>query len=238
MPKYNRVMIKISGEALAGDGKRGFDLDFIGRVCQTIKHCVDAGVQVGIVVGGGNIWRGMVEGKVMNDRVRADQMGMLATTINALALAENLETQGVDVRVMTAIEMRAVAEPYYRARAMRHLEKGRVVIFAGGLGIPYVSTDTAVVLRAVEVKAEIVLLAKNIDGVYDADPAVDPAAKKYDSLDYDTILRDDLRVMDATATAMSRDNALPILVFALQDPQNIYRAVNGEKIGTIVRAAE
>ncbi len=237
MVKYKRVMIKISGEALAGKDKRGFDLPFVGQVCDAIKRCVDDGIEVGIVVGGGNIWRGTVEGKMMNDRVRADQMGMLATTINALALAENLEARGVDVRVMTAIEMRALAEPYYRARAIRHFEKGRVVIFAGGLGIPYISTDTAVVLRAVELKAEVVLLAKNIDGVYDADPRTNPDAKRYDALDYDTILRDHLNVMDSTATAMSMDNQLPIIVFELKDPENIHRAANGEKIGTIVRGA-
>ena len=234
-PKYKRVLLKISGEALAGDASRGLDVNVIGQVCEVIKECTQLGVQVGVVVGGGNFWRGLKDGGDRMERVRADHMGMLATSINALALADVLEQKGVDVRVQTAIEMRAVAEPYLRSRAIRHLDKGRVVIFGCGTGNPFFSTDTAAVLRAAEIDADVILLAKNIDGVYSADPKVDPKAVKYDTITYDDVLAQHLQVMDSTATSLSMDNKIPVLLFALKDPQNIIRAVMGEKIGTIVK---
>ena len=234
-PHYKRVLLKISGEALAGDASRGLDFQVIGKVCDVIKKCTEAGVQIGVVVGGGNFWRGVKDGAGKMERTRADHMGMLATTLNALALADMLEQRGVDVRVQTAIEMRAIAEPYIRSRAIRHLDKGRVVIFGCGTGNPFFSTDTAAVLRAAEVDADVILLAKNIDGVYSADPNVDPSAVKYDSISYDDILAQHLQVMDSTATSLSMDNKIPVLLFALKDPENIYRVVMGEKIGTIVK---
>ncbi len=233
-PKYKRVLIKISGEALAGDKKFGLNFDVIGAVCDVVKRCVEAGIELGIVVGGGNFWRGVKDGGGRMERTRADHMGMLATTINALALADALEQRGVDVRVQTAIEMRQIAEPYIRSKATRHLEKGRVVIFGCGIGNPYFSTDTAAALRAAEINADIILLAKNIDGVYDSDPAKNPDAKKYDHLSYMDVLKERLAVMDTTATSLSMDNSIPVLVFALEDPENIYRAVMGEDIGTLV----
>ena len=193
------------------------------------------GVQVGVVIGGGNFWRGLKDGNGRMERVRADHMGMLATTMNCLAVADVLEQKGVDVRVQTAVEMRAVAEPYIRSRAIRHLEKGRVVIFGCGTGNPFFSTDTAAVLRAAEVNADVILLAKNIDGVYSADPNKDASAVKYDSITYDEVLAKHLAVMDSTATSLSMDNRIPIHVFALKDPENIIRALKGEKIGTIVK---
>lgn len=234
-PKYKRVLVKISGEALAGEKKFGLNFDVIGPVCDVIKRCVDIGTQVSIVVGGGNFWRGVKDGGDHMERTRADHMGMLATTINSLALADALEQRGVDVRVQTAIEMRQIAEPYIRNKATRHLEKGRVVIFGCGTGNPYFSTDTAAALRAAEINADIILLAKNIDGVYDSDPAINPDAKKYDDLTYMDVIKQRLGVMDSTATTLSMDNSIPVLVFALKDPDNIYRAVLGEKVGTLVR---
>ena len=234
-PQYKRVLLKVSGEALAGDASRGLDFDVIGRVCDVIKKCSEAGVQVGIVVGGGNFWRGVKDGGDRMERTRADHMGMLATAINALAIADVLEQKGVDVRVQTAIEMRAVAEPYIRSKAIRHMEKGRVVIFGCGTGNPFFSTDTAAVLRAAEIDADAILLAKNIDGVYSADPRKDPTAVKYDSISYDDVLAQHLEVMDSTATSLSMDNKIPVILFALKDPENIYRVVMGEKIGTIVK---
>ena len=233
-PVYKRVLLKVSGEALAGERKTGLDFDVLDTVSRAVGHCIQLGVQLGIVVGGGNFWRGAKDGFGHMDRTRADHMGMLATLINALALADSLERQGVDVRVMTALEIRAVAEPYVRLRAVRHLEKGRVVIFACGTGNPFFSTDTAAVLRAVEIDAEIILLAKNIDGVYDDDPVKNHNAKKYDSLTYDEILMRHLAAMDSTATSLSMDNNIPVVLFALKDPENISRVVLGEKIGTIV----
>ena len=233
--KYKRVLLKISGEALAGAASRGLDFEVIDQVCGVIARCTQAGVQVGIVVGGGNFWRGLKDGKGMHERTRADHMGMLATTINCLALADILEQKGVDVRVQTAIEMRAIAEPYIRSRAIRHLEKGRVVIFGCGTGNPFFSTDTAAVLRAAEIDADVILLAKNIDGVYSADPHVDPSAVKYDTITYDDVLAQHLQVMDYTATSLSMDNQIPVILFALKDPENILRVVRGEKIGTIVK---
>lgn len=233
-PKYKRVLIKISGEALAGDNKFGLNFDVIGPVCDVVKKCVEIGTEVGIVVGGGNFWRGVKDGGGKMERTRADYMGMLATTINSLALQDALEQRGVDVRVQTAIEMRQIAEPYIRNKATRHLEKGRVVIFGCGIGNPYFSTDTAAALRAAEINAEIILLAKNIDGVYDSDPAKNPDAKKYDTLSYMEVLEKKLAVMDTTATTLSMDNNIPLLVFALKEPENIYRAVMGEQVGTMV----
>ena len=234
-PVYKRVLLKISGEALAGEKHFGLNFDVISSVCDAIKEAVDMGVEVGVVIGGGNFWRGLKDGNGRMERVRADHMGMLATTMNCLAVADVLEQKGVDVRVQTAVEMRAVAEPYIRSRAIRHLEKGRVVIFGCGTGNPFFSTDTAAVLRAAEVEADVILLAKNIDGVYSADPNKDASAVKYDSISYDDVLAKHLAVMDSTATSLSMDNHIPVLVFALKDPQNIIRALKGEKIGTIVK---
>lgn len=233
--KYKRVLLKISGEALAGDAHRGLDFDVIGSVCDVIKKCVDEGVQVGVVVGGGNFWRGIKDGGDRMERTRADQMGMLATVINCLALADCLEQRNVPVRVQTAVEMNKIAEPYIRGKAVAHLEKGRVVIFGCGTGNPYFSTDTGAVLRAAEINADVILLAKNIDGVYSADPAKDPTAVKYDAITYDEVLSKHLMVMDSTATSLSMDNHIPIILFALKDPENIYRVVTGEEIGTIVK---
>ena len=234
-PKYKRVLLKISGEALAGDKKFGLDFGVMGQVADVIRECVRMGVEVGIVIGGGNFWRGVKNGEGYIERTRADHMGMLATTMNCMAMADVLEQKGVDVRVQTALEIREVAEPYIRARAVRHLEKGRVVIFGCGTGNPFFSTDTAAVLRAAEIGAEVILLAKNIDGVYDSDPAKNADARKFDTITYDDVLAQHLAVMDSTATSLSMDNHIPVLVFALKDPYNIVRAVRGEKIGTIVK---
>ena len=236
-PKYKRVLLKISGEALAGSAHRGLDFDVIGQVCDVVKDAVAMGVQVGIVVGGGNFWRGLKDGGDRMERTRADHMGMLATTINALAVADSLEQRGVEVRVQTAIAMNAIAEPYIRGKAIRHLEKGRVVIFGCGTGNPFFSTDTGAVLRAVEIEADAILLAKNIDGVYNADPAKDPSAVKYDYITFDEVLAKHLAVMDTTATSLAMDNRMPVLVFALKDPENILRVLKGEQIGTIVKEA-
>ena len=233
--KFKRVLLKISGEALAGEKKFGIDSEVVSSVCEVIKKCVSCGVQIGVVVGGGNFWRGVKDGGGRIERTRADHMGMLATTMNSLALADALEKIGVEVRVQTAIDMEKIAEPYIRLRAMRHLEKGRVVIFGCGTGCPYFSTDTAAVLRAVEINAEVVLLAKNVDGVYSADPKKVKDAKKYDHLTYKEVLANGLQVMDSTATSLSMDNDLPILLFALENGENIYRVIVGEQLGTIVR---
>ena len=234
-PKYKRILLKISGEALAGDAHRGLNFDVIGSVCDVVKKCVGAGVQVGIVVGGGNFWRGLKDGGDHMERTRADHMGMLATVINALAIADCLEQRNVPVRVQTAIEMQKIAEPYIRGRAIHHLEKGRVVVFGCGTGNPFFSTDTGAVLRAAEINADAILLAKNVDGVYSADPVKDPTAVKYDTITYDEVLAQHLMVMDTTATSLSMDNHLPIVLFALKDPENIYRVVMGEEIGTVVK---
>lgn len=233
--KYQRILLKISGEALGGEKGTGFDEPTMDAICGGVKKAHELGVQIGIVVGGGNFWRGLKDGGDRMERVRADHMGMLATSINALAIADVLEQKGVEVRVQTAIEMRSVAEPYIRSRAIRHLEKGRVVIFGCGTGNPFFSTDTAAVLRAAEIDAEVILLAKNIDGVYSADPKKVPDAVKYDSITYSDVLAQRLQVMDSTATSLSMDNKIPVLLFALKDPENILRAVMGEKIGTIVQ---
>ena len=230
--KYKRVMLKLSGEALAGENGFGIDFNIAMDIAKAVKELVDMGIEVGAVVGGGNIWRGR-SGEGM-DRTTADYMGMLATAINALALQDSLESLGVDTRVQTAIEMKEIAEPYIRRRAMRHLEKGRVVIFGAGTGNPYFSTDTAAALRAAEIEADVILLAKKVDGVYDKDPHKYDDAKKYDELSYIEVLEQGLQVMDSTATSLCMDNNIPILVFALDNPENIKRVVLGENIGTIV----
>lgn len=230
--KYKRVMLKLSGEALAGEKGFGIDFDIAKNIAVQIKELIDMGVECGLVVGGGNIWRGR-NGSDM-DRTTADYMGMMATCINALALQDSLEREGVQTRVQTAIEMREVAEPYIRRRAVRHLEKGRVVIFAAGTGNPYFSTDTTAALRAAEIEAEIILLAKKVDGVYDKDPNKHDDAVKFEALRYIEVLEKGLQVMDSTATSLCMDNDIPILVFALEQPENIKRAVLGEKIGTLV----
>ena len=231
-PKYKRILLKLSGEAMAGSNGQGLDFDTVLRICGAVKKCADMGVQIGIVVGGGNFWRGRSSGKM--DRTRADHMGMLATTINALALADALEQLDCDVRVQTAIAMNQVAEPYIRNRAMRHLEKGRVVIFGCGTGNPFFSTDTASALRAAEIEADILFQASMVDGVYDSDPKKNPDAVKFDRLSFLDVLNKDLKVMDSTAATLCKDNEIPILVFNLEDPENIVRAVRGETIGTIV----
>ena len=231
-PKYKRILLKLSGESLAGQTKHGIDFDTVLKICEPIKKCVDAGVQVGIVVGGGNFWRGRASGEM--DRTRADHMGMLATTINALGVCDALEQLGLDVRVQTAISMRQVAEPYIRNKAVSHLNKGRVVIFGCGTGNPFFSTDTAAALRAVEIEADVIMKATMVDGVYDSDPKTNPDAKKFDTISYHDVLGKDLAVMDSTASALCKDNDLPILVFSIEDPDNIYRAVCGENIGTVV----
>lgn len=231
-PKYKRVLVKLSGEALMAGGSEIIDKEFLKTICTTIKKCTDMGTQVAIVVGAGNIWRGR-QGEGM-DRTRADHMGMLATVINCLAIQDMLENLGAPARVMTAIEMKAFAEPYIRNKAVSHLEHGKVVIFGCGIGSPFFSTDTAAVLRGAEIGAEIVLLAKNVDGVYTADPKKDPSAKKIPSIDYIDILKNELKVLDFTATSFSMENKIPILLFGLDDPNNIVKAVCGEKIGTIV----
>ena len=225
-------MLKLSGEALAGENGFGIDFNIAMNIAKAVKELVDMGIEVGAVVGGGNIWRGR-SGEGM-DRTTADYMGMLATSINALALQDSLESLGVDTRVQTAIEMKEIAEPYIRRRAMRHLEKGRVVIFGAGTGNPYFSTDTAAALRAAEIEADVILLAKKVDGVYDKDPHKYDDAKKYDELSYIEVLEQGLQVMDSTATSLCMDNNIPILVFALDNPENIKRVVLGENIGTIV----
>lgn len=231
-PKYKRVLLKLSGEALAGDKKFGLDYPVITEICRSIKKSADEGVQIAIVVGGGNIWRGRSSGGM--DRTRADHMGMLATAINALAVGDVLESLGVDVRVQTAITMQQVAEPYIRNKAVRHLEKGRVIIIACGTGNSFFSTDTAAALRAAEIEADILLKATMVDGVYDKDPKVHSDAVKYEILTFGEILNKELMVIDGTAASMCRDNNTPLLVFDLSRPDNIYDAIIGKNIGTIV----
>ena len=230
--KYKRVLLKLSGEALAGEEKHGLNFDTVLKFCQEIKECADLGTEVAIVVGGGNFWRGRSSGKM--DRTRADHMGMLATVINALGVCDALEQLGAKVRVMTAISMQEIAEPYIRNRAVRHLEKGEIVIFGCGTGNPFFSADTAAALRAAEVDADIILKATMVDGVYDSDPKKNPNAKKYKTLTFHEVLEKELQVMDSTAAAICKDNHIPIMVFDLSDPHNIVRAVCGEDIGTLV----
>ena len=230
---YKRILLKISGEVLAGGKGMGIDYDTVLNICSVVKQCVEKGIEVAIVVGGGNFWRGRSSGDM--DRTRADHIGMLATVMNSLALADALEHLKVPVRVQTAIAMQQIAEPYIRNRAVRHLEKGRVVIFGCGTGNPFFTTDTAAALRALEIDADIMFKATNVDGVYDKDPNKFEDAKKYDTLSFDEILSHDLRVMDGTAASLCRDNSIPILVFNLDDPQNIVKAIKGENVGTVVK---
>ena len=230
--KYKRVLLKLSGEALAGDEKKGINFDTVGKICDQVKELTEMGTEVAIVVGGGNFWRGA---KVEMDRTTSDYMGMLATAMNGLALQSVLEEKGLDTRLQTAIEMRQMAEPYIKRRAVRHLQKGRVVIFGCGTGNPYFTTDTAAVLRAAEIGAEVILVGKTIDGVYSADPKNDANAVKFDEISYDEILKQDLKVMDGASIALCRDNNIKLIVFELAKPENIIKAVKGEKIGTIVK---
>ncbi len=232
-PKYKRILLKLSGEALAGDKKMGLDYEIINVLARSVKKCVDQGVQVGIVVGGGNFWRGRSSGAM--DRTRADHIGMLATAMNALAVADGMENCGLEVRVQTAISMPQVAEPYIRNKAVRHFEKGRVVIFGCGTGNPFFSTDTAAALRAAEIEADIIFKATMVDGVYDKDPHKFDDAVKFDELTFGDVLAKDLKVMDSTAAAMCKDNEIPILVFDIARPDNIYDACMGKNIGTIVK---
>ncbi|CDA71715.1 uridylate kinase [Ruminococcus sp. CAG:579] len=232
-PKYKRILLKLSGEALAGDKKMGLDYEIINVLARSVKKCVDEGVQVGIVVGGGNFWRGRSSGAM--DRTRADHIGMLATAMNALAVADGMENCGLEVRVQTAISMPQVAEPYIRNKAVRHFEKGRVVIFGCGTGNPFFSTDTAAALRAAEIEADIIFKATMVDGVYDKDPHKFDDAVKFDELTFGDVLAKDLKVMDSTAAAMCKDNEIPILVFDIARPDNIYDACMGKNIGTIVK---
>lgn len=230
---YKRILLKLSGEVLAGENGHGFDFAVINEVCSVIKKCVESGVEIGLVVGGGNFWRGRSSGNM--DRTRADNIGMLATVMNSLALEDTLEQLGVEARVMTAIEMRRIAEPFVKAEAVRHLEKGRVVIFGCGTGSPFFSTDTTAALRAAEIGADVIFKATNVDGVYDKDPNKFDDAVKFDTLTHAEVLNRGLRVMDSTAASLCGDNNIPILVFNLSDPENILRAVKGENIGTLVK---
>ena len=231
--KYKRVLLKLSGEALAGENKTGLSPEILDDITSQIKELRDLGVEVAVVVGGGNFWRGKY-GHSM-EKTTSDYMGMLATTINALALQDALESKGMYTRVQTAIEMREIAEPYIKRKATKHLEKGRVVIFACGTGNPFFTTDTCAALRAAEVDAEVILVAKTIDGVYSADPKVDPNAVKYDEITYLDILNKDLKVMDSTATSLCKDNNIPLIVFAMNEKGNMLKAVKGEKVGTLVK---
>ena len=231
--KYKRILLKLSGEALAGEQKTGVNVEVVGKICDKIKEVTEMGVEVGIVVGGGNFWRGR-NGHQM-ERATADYMGMLATAMNGLALQDALEVRGIHSRVQTAIEMREIAEPFIQRKAEKHLNRGRVVIFACGTGHPYFTTDTAAVLRAIEIKADIILLGKSIDAVYSADPEIVKDATRYDEITYQEVLNKDLKVMDSTATALCKDNNIPLVVFGIADPENIVRAVKGETIGTLVK---
>ncbi|MDK2877512.1 MAG: uridylate kinase [Thermoanaerobacteraceae bacterium] len=232
-PIYRRIVLKISGEALAGERGFGINQDTLNSIADQIKEIHDLGVEIAIVVGGGNIWRGRNSDQM--DRATADYMGMLATVINALALQDALENRDVQTRVQTAIEMKEIAEPYIRRRAIRHLEKGRVVIFAAGTGNPFFSTDTTAALRAAEIEAEVILLAKKVDGVYDSDPVKNPNAQKFESLEYIDVLNRGLGVMDSTATSLCMDNKTPIIVFGINEPGNIKKVIFGENIGTFVK---
>jgi uridylate kinase len=234
-PKYKRIVLKLSGEALAGEKGYGIDQEVVNLIATQTKEVIDMGVQTAVVVGGGNFWRGAVGSHAGLDRSTADYMGMLATVINSLALQDSFENHGVETRVQTAIEMRQIAEPYIKRRAVRHLEKGRVVIFAAGTGNPYFSTDTTAALRAAEIDAEIILMAKKVDGVYSADPKTDPLATRFDNLNFMEVLQQRLRVMDSTATSLCMDNQIPIVVFNLNQVGNIRRIILGEKVGTVVR---
>lgn len=232
---YKRVLIKISGEALAAEKKTGFDFDFVSRVCAAIKDCAQHGVQVGIVIGGGNFWRGVKDGAGHVERVSADRMGMLATAMNCLAVADVFKQLGAEARVMTAVDIQGVGERYDTKKAIEYLESGKIVLFGCGTGMPFFSTDTAAALRAAEIRADAILLAKNIDGVYSADPRRDPTAVKFDEISYDEVLSRHLAVMDSTATSLAMDNNIPLIAFALAEPENIGRVLAGEKLGTTVK---
>lgn len=233
-PRYKRVLLKLSGEALAGDNKFGLDTDTVNIIANQVKKISLMGVQIAIVVGGGNFWRGRTSAGM--DKATADYMGMTATVINGLALQDALENAGVSTRLQTAIEMKQIAEPYIRRKAIRHLEKNRIVIFAAGTGNPFFTTDTAASLRAAEIEAEVILLAKNVDAVYDKDPAIDVTAKKFKSLTYIEVLKLGLKVMDLTAVSLCMENKIPIKVFGLKDPENIKKVILGEEIGTTIKA--
>ena len=230
--KYKRILLKLSGEAIAGEKKTGIDPKVLGSICDEIQKVKQMGVEIAIVVGGGNFWRGKYGTQM--ERTTSDYMGMLATVMNGLALQDALEARGMYTRVQTAIEMRQIAEPYIKRKALKHLEKGRIVIFSCGTGNPYFTTDTTAALRAAEIEAEVILVAKTIDAVYSADPKIDKNAIRYDKISYLDILNKDLKVMDSTATSLCRDNKIPLIVFGINDPDNIVRAVKGEKIGTLV----
>lgn len=232
---YKRVLIKISGEALAADKKTGYDFEFVSRVCEAVKSCTSLGVQVGIVIGGGNFWRGVKDGAGKVERVSADRMGMLATAMNCLAVADVFKQLGADAKVMTAVDIQGVGERYDTKKAIEYLESGKIVLFGCGTGLPFFSTDTAAVLRAAEIHADAILLAKNIDGVYSDDPRKNPDAVKFDSISYDEVLSRHLAVMDTTATSLAMDNSIPVVVFALAEPENILRVLSGEKLGTEVK---
>ncbi len=231
---YKRVLIKISGEALAAEKKTGFDFDFVSSVCAAVKKAADAGVQVGIVIGGGNFWRGVKDGAGKVERVSADRMGMLATCMNCLAVCDVFRQLGAKARVLTAVDIQGVGERYDTRKALEYLENGEIVLFAGGTGAPFFSTDTAAVLRAAEIHADAILLAKNVDGVYSADPRKDPEAVRFDRISYDEVLSRRLQVMDSTATSLAMDNNIPVLVFALSG-ENILRVLDGEAVGTLVQ---
>ena len=233
-PVYKRVLIKISGEALAAEKHVGFDFDFVSRVCEAVRACTELGAQVGIVIGGGNFWRGVKDGAGKVERVSADRMGMLATCMNCLAVCDVFRQLGAKARVLTAVDIQGVGERYDTRKALEYLENGEIVLFAGGTGMPFFSTDTGAVLRAAEIHADAILLAKNIDGVYSADPRKDPDAVRFDRISYDEVLAKRLQVMDSTATAIAMDNAIPVLVFALSG-ENILRALDGEAVGTLVQ---
>lgn len=234
-PVYKRVLIKISGEALAGDKKTGYDFDFVSGVCKVVKECSDMGAQVGIVVGGGNFWRGVKDGAGKVERVSADRMGMLATAMNCLAVGDVFRQLGARVKVTTAVDIQGVGERYDTAKAVEYLENGNIVLFGCGTGAPFFSTDTAAVLRAAEIHADAILLAKNIDGVYDDDPRRNENARKFDEISYNEVLARRLAVMDSTATSLAMDNNIPVIVFALAEPDNIRRVLCGEKLGTLVK---
>ena len=231
--KYKRVLLKLSGESLAGNLGNGIDFDTVVKICEPIKKIVDMGVEVAVVVGGGNFWRGRNSGKM--DRTRADHMGMLATVINSLGVADGLEQVGADVRVQTAISMPQLAEPYIRNRAVRHLEKGRVVVFGCGTGNPFFSTDTGAALRAAEIEADVILKATMVDGVYDSDPKKNPNATKYDTISYMDIINNNLQVMDMTAATFCNERNIPFYVFSIDNPENIVKVVTGENVGTLIK---
>ena len=234
-PVYQRVVIKISGEALAGEKKTGFDFDFVSRVCHTVKSCAEMGVETAIVIGAGNFWRGVKDGAGKVERVSADRMGMLGTAMNCLAVADVFKQIGADARVQTAVDIQGVGERYSTQKSIEYMENGSIVLFACGTGQPFFSTDTAAVLRAAEIHADAILLAKNIDGVYSDDPRKNPDAVKFDEISYDEVLARHLAVMDTTATSLAMDNSIPVIVFGLAEPENIVRVLQGEKIGTTVR---